>query len=123
MTNDACEVLLVSAEWQSRALLLAELQEGGYGVTALPGMSLALRALATGRVRPDVVLIEATPDLHVRPINVEQMLGLLEGVPVILVVGAYDAADFEPLRERVAALLRRPIRVGSIVAEVRNLCD
>jgi 2-methylisocitrate lyase-like PEP mutase family enzyme len=49
------ELLLIAADGHTRALLLAELQEAGYNVVALPSLEVALAALATGRVNPALV--------------------------------------------------------------------
>ena len=117
-----CELLLIAAQWQARTLLLAELQEAGYEVTALPGLRVALPALVAGRVRPALVVLDVADDPEAHPQRVQQMLRLLEGVPVVLLVGVYQATAFSPLQGKVAAWLTRPLRVGSIVAAIRRLC-
>ncbi len=117
-----CEVLLIAAQWHTRALLLAELREAGYEVVALPGLRLALPALAAGRVRPVLVVLDTADDPEAHPQRVQQLLRLLEDVPVVLLVGAYGASAFAPLQGRVAAWLTRPLRVASVVAAVQRLC-
>ena len=54
------------------------------------------------------------------PKDVENLLALARGVPLILVAGAMEIASWERLRPRVAALLRRPIAVGEVVDVVRR---
>ena len=54
-------VLLIAADWQSRARTLAELQEDGYGVTALPGLRHALATLARRAAWPALII----PDVNV----------------------------------------------------------
>lgn len=114
-------VLLVAAEWRARALILAELREAGYDVLALPGLRLALSALAAGWARPSVVVLDVVGDPEAQPSRVRQMVRLLRGVPLILLVGAYEARSFAPLREEVDAWLTRPLRVASVVAAVTRL--
>jgi hypothetical protein len=46
---------------------------------------------------------------------------LLRDVPLILVADSIGNELWEPLRPRVAALLRRPIHVGEIVDAVRRI--
>jgi len=117
----ACDVLLIAAGWQARTLILAQLQEAGCEVTALPGLKWAVPALAAGRLRPAVVVLDVVADPEGRPQRVQQVLRLLEGVPVVLLTGAYTATAFAPLRERVAVWLARPLQVGSVVAAVQRL--
>jgi len=116
------ELLLIAADGHTRALLLAELQETGYNVVALPSLEVALAALATGRVRPALVVLDTQGDPRAGPRGVGQLLNFLEeDVPLVLVVGAYDAHALAPLRARVAAWLPRPLRVGDVVSAVRRI--
>lgn len=119
--GSGCEILLSAAQWQARALLLATLKEAGYEVVALPGLRFALPALAAGRVRPALVVLDVSGDPEAHPQRVRQLLRLLEAVPVILLLGVYEATAFAPLREQVAAWLTRPLRVASILAAVQRL--
>lgn len=119
---DGGAVLLVAADGHARALLLAELQEAGYEVVALPSLEVALAALAAGRVAPRLVVLDTRGDPRADRRGVGQLLSFLdEGVPLVLVVGAYDARALAPLRPHVAAWLSRPLRVGEIVATVRRM--
>lgn len=119
---DEDEVLLIAADGRSRALLLAELQEAGYDVVALPSLEVALAALATDRVRPALVVLDTQSDPRADPRGIGQLLNFLEeDVPLVLVVGAYDTHALAPLRARAAAWLSRPLRVGDVVATVRQL--
>jgi DNA-binding NtrC family response regulator len=117
-------VLLIAADWQSRALALAELQEAGYDVTALPGLRHALAALAAPARRaawPALIILDVRAGEDAAPGRVEDLVALAAGVPLILVVGAFDRAAWEPLRARVAALLVRPVTVGALVDTVRRV--
>ncbi len=116
------ELLLVAADGRTRALLLAELQEAGYNVVALPSLEVALGALATGRVDPALVVLDVQGDPRADRRGIGQLLNFLEeDVPLVLVVGAYDARALAPLRARIAAWLSRPLRVGDVVAAVRRI--
>ncbi len=103
------ELLLVAADGHARALLLAELQEAGYNVVALPSLEVALAALATGRVRPALVVLDTQGDPSADPRGIGQLLNFLEeDVPLVLVVGAYDARALAPLRARRRLALPPP---------------
>jgi DNA-binding NtrC family response regulator len=115
------DVLLVAADWQSRALTLAELQEAGYKVTAMPGLRYALAALAHRRVSPSVILLDVHSDEEVIPERVADLLALVPDIPLILVAGAFDLATWEPFRPHVATLLHRPISVRTLLATVQYL--
>ena len=116
------ELLLIAADGHTRALLLAELQEAGHNVVALPSLEVALAALATGRVRPALVLLDTQSDPRADPRGVGQLLNFLEeDVPLVLIVGAYDAHALAPLQARVAAWLPRPLRIEDILTAVRRL--
>jgi DNA-binding NtrC family response regulator len=115
------DVLLASADLEERRLLYAELREAGYEVMPVEGIRDAVRALLLGVVRPPLVVL----DLHGGPQathkGVDDLLALLRDVPLILIVGRIGSEIWEPLRPRVAALLRRPIHVGEIVDVVRRI--
>ena len=116
------ELLLIAADGHTRTLLLAELQEAGYDVVALPSLEVALAAIATGRVHPALVLLDTQSDPRADPRGVGQLLNFLEeDVPLVLMVGAYDAHALAPLRARVAAWLPRPLRIEYILTTIRRL--
>jgi DNA-binding NtrC family response regulator len=121
LRSPLCDVLLVAADWQSRALLLAELQEAGYSVTAAPALRHAYRALLGRRVRPKVILLDVIGDADATPAYVEQLGDLAPGASLLLLVGAYDLAVWQPLQDRVAGFLRRPLKVGDVVEAVRRI--
>jgi DNA-binding NtrC family response regulator len=114
------DLLLVAADWQSRALTLAELQEAGYEVMAVPGVRYGVKALIERLVAPPLLLIDIHADEDATPERVEGLLELAPGAPAILVGDVYGQAAWEPLRPRLAALLHRPITVGQVVAAVRR---
>ena len=115
------QLLLIAADWQTRALLMAELQEAGYTVTALPGIRLALPALALGQLRPSLVVLDVTGDPAADAPSVERVLDQLDPIPVVLLAGAFTARHFEPLKGRAAAWLTRPFRVGDVVCAIQAI--
>jgi DNA-binding NtrC family response regulator len=119
--DEAQQVLLVAAQWRVRALLLAELQELGYEVVALPGLRWVVPALATRRAQPLAVVLDVTGDSHASPEGVAQVLELLGDTPAVLLVGTYQAAIYAHLEPRVARYMVRPVRVERIVEAVQEL--
>jgi DNA-binding NtrC family response regulator len=120
VSGESCDVLLVAAAWQSRALLLAQLQEQGWEVTALPGLRHALRVAISGRVRPRLILLDVHADSDATLEYVEQIPELIPGVPLVLLTGAFDAEAWQPMQDRAAEILRRPLSVGEVVEAVRR---
>ncbi|HEY76770.1 MAG TPA: hypothetical protein G4O00_11430 [Thermoflexia bacterium] len=121
MEGKGGKILLIAAEWRTRALLLAELEEAGYDVVALPGVRWALVALAGGRLTPALVVLDVTGDAEARPDQVHRLLRMLGDTPVVLLVGAYDARTFASLRDQVAAWISRPLYLARVVDAVRHL--
>jgi DNA-binding NtrC family response regulator len=113
-----CDILLVAADRQSRALLLAELEEADYDVITLPGLPHAVRALLAGRVRPRLILLDVREDEDATPTSTAQLRDLAPGIPMLILVGAYDLVAWQPLQERVEGFLRRPVTVGDVVEAV-----
>lgn len=106
------EVLLVLADTRLRAFALAQLQEEGYQVVAVPGFQHARRLLARG-LRPRLVVAD------LQDVPEAELQGLVRaGVEVLAVVGQLE-------RERAARsgvrVLVRPFTVGRLVDCVRSL--
>ncbi len=116
-------LLLLSADWQTRALTLAELQARGHDVLALPGFTWGMKALLQHGVSPSLVIVDVKGDPDVNPERVRQLRRLLPGVPTVLVVGAFERSRFEPLRGEVDAFLVRPLTVGELADVVEQVCN
>jgi DNA-binding NtrC family response regulator len=121
LRSTRCDVLLVAADWQSRALLLAQLQELGYSVTTAPALRHAYRALIGQRVHPRLILLDTTGDEDATPSTVEQLGELAPGIPTVLLIEAHHLQEWQLLQDRFAALLRRPVSIGDVVEVVRRL--
>jgi DNA-binding NtrC family response regulator len=115
------DLLLIVADLRTRSLILAELQEAGYEVMAVPGLRYGLKAVLQGLVDPPAVVLDVHDDAFSTPERVRELMSLLPGVPLILIVGVYDVGAYEPLREGAAAFLVRPVTVGEITAAVRRV--
>jgi len=115
------DILLIAADWHSRTLTLAELQELGYDVIAVPGLYDGLKMVLRSQVAPRLALVDMAQDDFGTPERVNELVQALPGVPVMLVVGAFERASYARLSDRLAALMVRPVRIGEIVDRVRAL--
>ncbi len=117
----ARDVLLVAADWHSRTLILGELQEAGYDVMALPGLRYGLKAVLRSQVAPRLVIADVWQDDFATPERVADLAQALPGVPIVLLTGAFEREAYAPLRDRLAALFVRPLRIGDVVEQARSL--
>ncbi len=115
------DILLSAADWQSRTLILAELQELGYEVMAVPGVDYAIAAVLKGLNDPPLLLIDVYQDPNATPEKVRGLISLLPGRPVILLTGVFDGGRWQPLRAAVTRTFQRPIRIGDVIAAVQEL--
>ena len=115
MTELRKDILLSSADWQSRTLILAELQELGYEVMAVPGVKYAINAALKGLIDPPLLIIDVYGDESATPDQVRGLLTLFRHRPAILLVPLFAQARWEPLRGEVARFFRRPIRIGDVI--------
>lgn len=109
---------LIAADWQSRALLLAELDVRGIEVRAVPGMRWAMRALLRERPAVPLVLIDTAGDSEAQPPTVERLLAILaeDGAAprLILLVSAFERTSWEEAFGGKALLIVRPRTVGEV---------
>ncbi len=106
------EVLLALPDRRLRALVLAQLQEEGYQVVAVPRFSHALRLLARG-LRPKAVVaeLEDAPEAALE--------GLRRSGVAVLVVGGQ--LEREKAKRLPLPCILRPFTVGQLVDRVRDL--
>ncbi len=109
------DLLLIAADLEERRLLFAELLEAGYTVLPLSSLIYAIRLMRAGTIATSLILLVAYGDDGTIAARVEDLLRLASGSRLILVVGSIESERWETWRNRVAALLYRPISVGEIV--------
>jgi hypothetical protein len=104
-------VFVIGEDWTLRSLVRAELREHGVEALGMETPEEAARAAAAGTV-PSAVVLDAT-SLGGEP---AALPFLARSVPVLVVT-----SPGAPAPAWAAAVLRRPVRVGEIVAGVENL--
>jgi hypothetical protein len=110
------DVLLLDAEWPSRALVRAQLLDEGFEALGTDTWPMARRVLLSG-VRPRLVIVNlhGLPDAQ----NVlNELSALVESSHVLLIAGA---GSTELAGRFPGHVLRRPIPIASIVATAARL--
>lgn len=107
-------VFVIARDWTLRSAVRAELRELGIEALGMESGDDAGRALAAGQT-PAAVVLEATSEIAADP----AVHNLIERIPTVLVVSRTETVPLP----RVAAVLYRPVRIGEIVARVRDLLE
>ena len=112
-------MLLIQEEWPARALLKAELEDGGWEVLGANTLRLALHLSAARRFRPNVIVVDAV-GLSADSAELEA-LRLLRGRATLLLLQSnqYDPSETTALAP--SAVLRRPFTVGYVADTVKRL--
>jgi len=106
-------ILALSADWQTRALLTAQIGETtGRDVVPAPAVNEALALIRMAGIDPALVIVDAGQ--QVTREEVEQLMDAVPDAPLVLSVSALCRTEFDPLRSRCAAYLVRPVSVGHI---------
>ncbi len=115
---------LIAADWQSRSLLLAELQERGIEMRVEAGMKWATHALIHERLAPPLILLVTHQDPMATPGRLARLLKILEedGIEptLLLFIGTFERSLWEPYEQR-ATVLTRPKTVGEVARVVERL--
>ena len=106
-------ILVLSANWQTRALLAAQIGETtGREVVSAPAVNEALALIRMGGIEPALVIVDAGQ--QVTREEVERLMDAVPDAPLVLSVSALRRTEFDPLRSRCAAYLVRPVSIGRI---------
>ena len=112
------DVVLLATEWQSRALIRAQLIEEGFEVVATDAWPITRRQLRPG-AKPRLVLVDLKdlPDAG-QVLNDLRVLMKPERVLVLTAIGTVAPADVERLGFR---MLSRPIAIEHVVERVADV--
>jgi DNA-binding response OmpR family regulator len=111
------DIVLLGADWRSRALLRAQLIEEGYEVLATDSWPMTRRMLRPGS-QPKLVIVDLY-DLE-QPADVLRSMRVLMKPDCVIVLNALAAltdAEIEQLGFRV---MERPIRIKEVVDAAAN---
>lgn len=114
-------IVVVSARWQTRALLAAQLSSTCQcDAVAAPGVDEALVLVRLGVPQPGLIVVDSQ---EMAPSDVGRLISALPDTPLVLIVSASHRAAFEPLRARSAVLLVRPVTVGQIAEAAAQVLE
>ena len=105
-------VFVIARDWTLRTSVRAELREAGIDALGMESADDAGRALAAGQL-PSAVVLEAIAGLADDP----RIVSLVERVPAVLIASRVERVALPP----VAAVLYRPVRIGDVLAKVKDL--
>jgi DNA-binding response OmpR family regulator len=116
MDRGRASVLVVDDDLSLRLLYRVNLELEGFTVSEAATLAEAEAALSAGR--PDVVLL----DVHLEQGDTHELLGRLraDGIPVALVTGSADLADYAGAAD---ALLAKPFEPRTLVELTRRLAN
>ncbi|NPA91990.1 MAG: hypothetical protein GXO55_11205 [Chloroflexi bacterium] len=115
-------ILLIATPWRSRAYILAELQERGYEVRALPGIHLALGYLIRRpQVRPALVILDPEGDPDFSREKIRDLLEITDPAPWLVITSGIRPISWPELTQsdRVQ-LIKRPVTIGDIIRQVEQ---
>jgi len=119
-TMQSRPILVLSADWQTRALLAAQIGETtGREVVSAPAVNEALALVRTAGIDPALVIVDAGQ--QVAREEVGRLMDVLPDAPLVLSVSALRRTEFDPLRSRCAAFLVRPVSIGRIVQTAAHI--
>ncbi len=110
-------VFVISKDWTLRVTVRAELREAGIEALGMESVDDAARTLAHGNT-PSAIVLDAAAEEDAAPSAKAALNHLAKRVPVVVVASRVEPA---PPLKGAAALLYRPVRVGDIVARVKEL--
>ncbi len=120
--RSAGPILVVSGRWQTRAFLAAELGERvERDVVSAADVDRALGLIKLIGVDPALIVVDAGQ--RIGPGDVERLLEAKREVPLVLVVSRLRRQGFDGLRQRCAAYLVRPVRIGTVARSVVELVE
>jgi len=118
MTQQPPDVVLLDADWQSRALIRAQLIEEGFEVVATESWTMMRRHLRPGS-KPRLALVDLKdlPD----PQDVLRDLRVLMKPERVLVLSAIGTIPREDIERLGCHVMPRPFVIEDVVREVRKV--
>lgn len=118
MSQEPPDIVLLSTEWEPRALIRAQLIEEGFDVVATNTWPMMRRHLRPGsKPRLAIIDLQGLPNPH-DVLNDVRLLMKPDQVLVLTALGTMPASDVKRLGFRT---LPRPIAIEDVVKAVRQL--
>ena len=111
------DVLLVAAEWRSRAFIRAQLKEEGYDVVGLGSWDEAELLLLTRAVRPHIVVFDVEGEPN-PPACLRTLVRLVPPDRVLVLTSSSALSPDEVRGTGVSRVVARPFSVNDVVREV-----
>jgi hypothetical protein len=105
-------VFVIATDWRLRVAVRAELRELQIEALGMESVDDVGRTIASGDV-PAVVVLEGTGSMASHP----AIQKLVQDVPTVLIASRTETIDLP----EVAVVFYRPVRIGEIVAAVKEL--
>lgn len=117
-TVEHIDVLVVGAEWPTRALLRAQLLEDGFNTLAADAWPPP-RELLTGETRPRLVVVDLRGLTD--PQTVVREARLWVGAEHVLVIASMATLSPDVLRQSGVHVIERPASIRHIVSRARSI--
>jgi DNA-binding NtrC family response regulator len=113
-------ILVVSAKWETRTLLVAQIGEMvERNVISAPAVNEALGLIKLDGIDPALIVVDTGQQISVE--DVKRLMEAKRGTPVVLVVSRLRREAFQELRGSAAAILARPVSIGRIAQTVNQV--
>lgn len=113
------QVVLVGKDWQTRALLRAQLIEEGLEVEAVETVREALRTLQEPALRPSLLIVDLCSSEDPST-EIEQLAAWAARIPVWIIASRNLLAEPQLKGRGFELILVRPIDVGELVEQIKR---
>lgn len=119
LTATMAQVVLVGKDWQTRALVRAQLIEEGLEVEAAETVREALSTLQEPALRPSLLIadVSASDDPSA---EIEQLAAWAAWIPVWIIASRNLLAEPQLKGRGFELILVRPIDVGELVVQIKR---
>ena len=112
-------ILIAGRDWQSRALLRAQLLEEGFEVEAYEIVSDALSALTTGVSRPELLIADVSSGDDPSA-DLEALSAGSSKIPMWIIASRAYRLEKGLLTHGFEIILLRPVEVGELVERIKQ---
>jgi DNA-binding NtrC family response regulator len=115
-------ILLISARWPSRALLVAQIAESTQrDIVSASSVNKALGAIKLGGIEPVLLVVDAGQQIGRG--GLARLLEAAPDVPLVAIVSRLRRDAFDTLRDSCAAYVMRPVSIGRVARTVAQVLE